>query len=583
MATRITGMVSGLDTESLIQELVKAKSAGVEKLKKNKTKADWKQDAWKDLNKKVKSLFAGTVSNLRWSSTFSKKKTSVSNPNAVSVITGSKAMNSVQNLSIKKLAKSGYLTGQEVSTADGTKASGSTLISELALRDADGNPIEGLAAIADGGSFSVTTGGKTTKINVNADTTIDSLVSQLNAAGVRANFDEKNQRLFVGASGSGKNADFAITADNSIGFAAMSLMGINAADDETSKAQYEKFAALDGMSLDEIMADTESDAYKLLKNELNGDDDTDYDAAYAKLQAKISYAANIGTQDASLYSKDAVRLTGEDAEISLNGVKFTSDTNNFEVNGLTFVCNSIAEDITVTTQDDTDGVYDVVKNFLKEYNSLINEMDKLYNADYNKAYEPLSDDEKEILTDSEIEKIEGKVKDSLLRKDETLGDLFNSLREVMAQGINVGGKTMYLSDFGINQLNYFSAEENQRNAYHIDGDSDDEATSGNTDKLKSMIAADPDTVVAFFTNLGNNLYSKMTELSSTTEDRSFGNFYNDKSMKVDISDIEKKIADAEQKLNAYEDKYYAKFAAMETALAKMQESSSYVSSLFGSL
>ena len=56
MTMRITGMNSGLDTESIITELVKAKRVKVDKLNKNKTKAEWKQDAWKDLNKDLKSL-----------------------------------------------------------------------------------------------------------------------------------------------------------------------------------------------------------------------------------------------------------------------------------------------------------------------------------------------------------------------------------------------------------------------------------------------------------------------------------------------------------------------------------------------
>ena len=43
---------------------------------------------------------------------------------------------------------------------------------------------------------------------------------------------------------------------------------------------------------------------------------------------------------------------------------------------------------------------------------------------------------------------------------------------------------------------------------------------------------------------------------------------------VKIKELEKKLAD-------YEDKWYAKFAAMETALAKMQNNASAVTSLLG--
>lgn len=43
----------------------------------------------------------------------------------------------------------------------------------------------------------------------------------------------------------------------------------------------------------------------------------------------------------------------------------------------------------------------------------------------------------------------------------------------MAGSVEVNGKNMYLSDFGIETLSYFTAAENEKNAYHINGDADD--------------------------------------------------------------------------------------------------------------
>lgn len=48
----------------------------------------------------------------------------------------------------------------------------------------------------------------------------------------------------------------------------------------------------------------------------------------------------------------------------------------------------------MTVKNDVDGVYKKIKDFLKEYNSLINEMTSLYNADSAKGYEPLTTEEK---------------------------------------------------------------------------------------------------------------------------------------------------------------------------------------------
>ena len=66
MAMRVTGMMSGLDTESIIQELVAVRQTKVDTLKKEQTKLEWKQDAWKELNNKIKKLYSGTLSDLRY-------------------------------------------------------------------------------------------------------------------------------------------------------------------------------------------------------------------------------------------------------------------------------------------------------------------------------------------------------------------------------------------------------------------------------------------------------------------------------------------------------------------------------------
>ena len=66
-----------------------------------------------------------------------------------------------------------------------------------------------------------------------------------------------------------------------------------------------------------------------------------------------------------------------------------------------------------------------------------------------------------------------------------------------------------------------------------------------------------------------------------TEYSSAFTIYEDKKMKEEYDDYTSKIKDLEKKLTAYEDQWYAKFAAMESAMAKMQKSASAVTSLLG--
>ena len=207
-------------------------------------------------------------------------------------------------------------------------------------------------------------------------------------------------------------------------------------------------------------------------------------------------------------------------------------------------------------------------------------MDKLYNAESSKGYEPLTDEEKEAMSEKEIEKWEEKIKDSILRKDATLSSVTDAMKSVMSMGVSVGGKQMYLSDFGINTLGYFTAADNEKGAYHIDGDPDDTSTSGNGAKLKTAIANNPEQVVDFFTSLSNKLYEKIGEMMKKTEYSSSFTLYDDVSMKEEYDDYKTKITKQEQKITDFEDRYYKKFSAMETALAKLQSKESSISGLF---
>ena len=507
MAMRLTGMNSGLDTESIIQELVAVRRTKVETAQKEQKKLEWKQEAWKDLNSKLKSFQNKYVSNMRLSADYAKKTTKVSDSNIANVITGENAVNCVQSLRVEKLAKTAYLTSGKLKGSENGSLNALTKLSDITD-----------STIAGEGTITLTTGSgssaKTVDISVNADTTISDVLTQLKNNGLNASFDEGQGRLFISAKSSGEASDFTFTSNDENGLAALS-------------------------------------ALKLTEN------------------------------------TDAKKVDGTNAKIWLNDAEFTGATNVFQINGLTITAlqeTKAGEEVTLTTENDTSGIYDMIKNFFKEYNELINSMDKLYNNKTGKDYEPLTEDEEDSMSEKKVEDWENKIKESLLYRDDNLSDISSSLKRVMSSGFEVNGKTMYLSDFGINTLGYFSAEDNERNAYHIDGDPDDESTATVADKLKTMISNDPDTVVSFFSQLSQSLYDEMFDMSKSVNGyRSYGNFYDDKKLAADYVDYTTKIADLEEKLFAYEDKWYAKFAKMETAMAKMQSNSTAVTNMLGGL
>lgn len=299
---------------------------------------------------------------------------------------------------------------------------------------------------------------------------------------------------------------------------------------------------------------------------------------------QVQAAAEI--MNAQSFNTDAKKIDGQDAIIKLNGVEYTNTTNAFSINGLNIVAQAETGDadedaITITTQTDVQGIYDKIKDFLTQYNALINEITSLYNADSAKGYEPLTDDEKDSMSDTEIEKWEEKIKSALLRRDDSLESIMNSMTSSMSKGIKIDGKTYYLTSFGINTLGYLNAAENEQYAYHINGDEDDSATSGNADKLMAAITNDPDTVIEFMQQLCTGLYDAIGDKMKSTTLSSVYKVYNDKEMASEYSDYTDLIKKWEEKLQDKEDYWYDKFSSMETALSKLNSQSSSLSSLLG--
>lgn len=282
----------------------------------------------------------------------------------------------------------------------------------------------------------------------------------------------------------------------------------------------------------------------------------------------------------------AKKIDGSDSKIKLNGIEYTSSENNYSINGLSIAATGVTGDgdanaITITTATDTQGLYDTIKDFLTQYNALINEITSLYNAESAKGYEPLTSEEKDAMSDSEVELWEEKVKSALLRRDTTLGGVMSSMTLAMSKGVKIGDKTYYLSSFGIRTLGYLNAPENQHNAYHIDGDEDDISTKTNADKLMAAITSDPDTVISFMQQLATNLYDAVGDKMSSTSLSSAFTVYNDKEMASEYSDYTSLIKKWEDKLEAQEEYYYKKFSQMETALSKLNSQSSALAGLFG--
>ncbi|WP_026508106.1 flagellar filament capping protein FliD [Butyrivibrio sp. MC2013] len=511
MTNRITGLNSGLDTESLITALTQRYQTKVDKNKGGQTRLMWKQEQWKTTNKSIVSFYNGSLSKMRMSDAYNKKTTKSSNSNAVSVVTGANAMVATHTVSSTKLARSAFLTGNQLKDGDEPKAK-ETKLSDLGVEA--GTEIR-LKMGKDGSeSLSVTVG---------ENETLESLAKKLAEAktdsgvGVNASYDSAQGRFYISAEATGvKNAFEVDSSVNSEALEALGLIGLDSED------QYQAAA---------------------------------------------------------------------DSTIVMDGVTYTSDSNTMEINGLTITIGGETDSpFTLTTENDTSGIYDMVKGFLKEYNELIKSLDTLYNADSAKKYDVLTQDQKDQMSDDEVKEWNEKIKSGLLSRDSTLESVINTLKNAMGKSYAVnavesdgGGdyEKYNLSVFGINTLGYFNAAENERGLYHIDGDPDDTNTASKTDLLKAAIASDPEKVSNFFTNLTRTIYKELGNLMKGTDYSSAYTVYEDKLMASQYSSYNTKISDAEKALEQKQDYYYNKFSKMESALSKINSSSSALGGMIG--
>ena len=769
MSIRLTGMASGLDTESMIADLMSAYKGTKQKKVSTMTKYSWKMEAWSSLNKKINDFYSKSLSSLRFSSSYSMKKTSVSDPAKASVTASSGAVVGSQTLAVRQLAQSGYLTGGKLSKVSGNMdegIDGDTTMAELGFTSENAGKIT-----VSGGD------GEYHQISIDKSTTVSGLVKQLKDAGIEANFDQKNGRIFVSSKSTGLSGDFELQADNTEGIDALKKLGLysKAAEGSAEYKSYTKWSNYDFTSLndDGTLSDADSKAVydaeiasrvaaykqnivdaddaidkanKTIAEQqklLNGDgtgkgivtrlnENSQYTAAaaevndlYTRLQngGEISEAekekyglkdksaeelkditeeslmnsalksrvsdlkkqiketkdedakkalkdqlkdaesavsdytdkvkaektiasaneeidkANASKDEASKYiTTDAagigsptdllksetlqymagkadtarsilngdhdsditsVRLYGQDAKIYLNGAEFESSTNGFEINGLTINVTGLtglteagklksedqltAEDfntVTLTTNNDVDSVYKNIKSFISKYNELIKEMDTKYNAASAKDYDILSDEERDAMSDTEAEAWDKKIKDALLRRDDSLGSMIDTMKAAMQKTYEINGKSYSLSSFGIETMSYFLSSDGEKGVYHIDGDPDDSDTSANVDKLKAMISSDPEAVQEFFSKLTDDMYKTLQGKASSSTNSSYGTFYEDKAMTKQYDKYKTALSDYEKKLADIEDKYYKQFSAMETALTKLQSSTSAITGMF---
>ncbi|SDD40447.1 flagellar hook-associated protein 2 [Paenibacillus sp. CF095] len=515
---RINGF-SGMDIDSMVKELMTAKRAPLDKLNQKKTLMEWQRDSYRELNSKMYE-FRNTKlqQTYRQSAALNTQKAIVTgNTDAVRVDATSAANGIPMKISVEALATA--TKGETDGVGLGYKASQS--LAEL---------VKGVKFGTSNSSITEADNKEEYKIKINngqeltfkGSDSISSVVAKINSASdlkVTATFDELTGKLSIASKTLGSKGEVSI---GTLDPAANSLLDVF----KTDKTQ--AFTPVTGT--DAIV-------------KINGVELKD-----PRPESNI--------------------ITYNGVQMNLLAVTVTRDASN----------NIISDNpFTISTQSDPQKALDSMKAFVDDYNKMLTLLNTKVGEEKYRSFQPLTDEQRKSMTESDIKLWEEKAKSGLLKNDDILADLVSKMRNIM--GENMG----QLSNIGITGGKYFEGGKLIL----------DEA------KFKEAVLNNPQQVADLFQGTGtgvkDSIFGKLYDDFDKTMDKiatragttkfsgDLNSIYKEESiMGRELKGYNKEISALEKRLTALENRYYKQFTAMETAMSKYQSQASSLSSFFSS-
>lgn len=601
---RIGGLASGMDTDEIIKKLMAAQRSPLDKLSQKKQALEWKRDDYRTLNSKILE-FRNAAFDMKLQSGYLTKKVSSSQESIVSV-TGSAVANEGQyTIKIEDLAKSASLTSGDLAGA----ASSSKTLGSLTL---------------SGDTQLNITGEKGTKaINIKTSDSIEQLVTAINnesaSTGVKAAYDANMDRLFFTSSKSGEsskinlelaNGDninniFGFTASSEVSDGSQSFASSSTLVDSGIVGTKVLTVNHDGQNynFNVTAATTIGDLVTEMNNQMNDagihvslNNSGELSFANADKTKPITFSDDDGGNlestlgvDSMSVNSSIVDIRGTNAKVFFNGIEAEYDSNTFTIAGMSFTAKQSSNtvvDIGVT--QDVDAVVDTIKKFVEKYNSLIDEVNKEVLEKKQRSYQPLTTEQREAMSEDEIEKWEERARSGMLANDPLLTSGLNSMRISLSDSVSglPAGQIKSLAEIGISNSNIngstISGTYADRGKIYID-----EA------KLKKALSDNPDEVMALFTTNGaaelndgiaTRLYDKASILFKQITDKAgtataHENNYTIGKESIQISEQMSRLA---ERLEDLETRYYKQFTAMEKYINQMNSQSAWLTQQFSS-
>lgn len=633
---RISGLASGMDTETLVKQLTMGTTKKIESAYQQKQLLEWKRDYYREITQKLNDFnnkyFGNSLFNLTIGDSLKQPKATSSAPEYVTVNATTDAPSGSLIISdIEKLASSAKLI-----SSSPVSAQLSSVIDTSQLTSLGGTSMK----------FSLDGISKIVTFENKAYTTAEDVAAELNTMLSEAFGTDKitvssvdNTLTFTPSNSTSKISIY------SSGIAeeteAISLLNIISGasnrikfNDTLSEITLAKPFDTDNIKFTINGKDFAFAADATLNTVINtiNTSDSGVTISYSEITDKFTLTtketgsgANISFIDKDLNNTnipgsfinaligDATVTAGEDAvlKVKLNGSveeqTIIRSSNTFEIDKTVYTLHGMAdgiekENISINVAPDADTLVSKITDFVKDYNELVESINTKLSEERFKDFLPLTDEQKEALSETDQKLWTEKAKSGLLRNDMYLKSIVSEMRGSLykeVKGLDSSGERLgfILPDIGITTGLY---TENGK-------------LKINETQLRKAISQNPDGVISLLTQNASISYSQyntpenkakrfeesgllwrlsdivknnlskvgkkgaLIELVGSPDNQ----FLGDTAYRKKISDIEYSIIELTNKLSKEESRYYARFTAMESALSKLNSQSSWIGQQLG--
>lgn len=660
MTIRLGGLVTGIDTESIIKASLQPIQQRIDRQSQLAEIVEYRKQEYMSFNTKLLTLRTKSL-DLKLESTFTSKEAVSSDESVLTATASADAVNGVYDIKVNSLATRVAVNS---TAALGSSGDATSIATQFGLDE---------SAVV---SFTLKgSEGEVTLRSAAGDFSMDDLIQGINDAeiGVTAWYDEGTDRVYMNSSVYGTDATLSVKQDGVEGTGQGFLTDILKLDFDYTSLNYPTGAPVSRqIANSEAIATTNPPASTTLAS-FYGSGETvpttvyftlegylgsaDYALGTTTTLSGLAAAINADTATTGLtaaydegtgsftltgaedpanpgsalvairgdytsadqrlgFLGDKLKLSmdsvsGSGAEIEYNGTPLTMDSNEFTLNDINYsLINASEGDIVrVTVSADTDKAVEKITAFVEAYNEIVdycytklNESKYKDSSDKYAEFMPLTDEQREAMTETEIELWDAKWKQGQMANESLLRSVYNSLRHIASDMITDKGTAENIADSSslVSTVLYRSLSAiGITTPQYEQGSSDNGKLQIDENALREALETDAESVCKLFTltqtvshdgttteydvGLGLRFYEEIdTSISLIGAKAGWGNSTYDTSyMQKELYRYAEKIYDLQVYYDEQETTLWNRYASLETAIAQLQAQSASFAAKMG--